>query len=202
MTNDYTSTKQQFINILTEACSERFDVQKFIKYLEDETDFFYAPASTKFHLAERGGLLKHSVNVYLALSSLNMMYDEHIDPASLAICGLLHDICKTNFYTQEYKNVKVNGVWTQELQYVVNDKFPIGHGEKSVIILQQHFKLTDDEIIAIRWHMNGFDAAVRGGDYAYSKATQCCKLLSMLEIADLTASRLLETNFEKETRHE
>ena len=199
MTNDYTSLKQQFINILTESCSERFDVQEFISYLERDTDFFYAPASTKYHLAERGGLLRHSINVYLVLSALNNLYDLHINSSSLAICGLLHDICKTNFYTQEYKNVKINNTWTQELQYVVNDTFPIGHGEKSVIILQRHMKLTDDEIIAIRWHMNGFDAAVKGGDYAYAKATQCCKLLSMLEIADLTASRLLETNFEKET---
>ena len=112
-------------------------MDKFINYLENQTDFFTAPASTKYHLSEKGGLLQHSLNVYECLIRLIDEYNINIDIASITICGLLHDICKANFYKQELKNVKVGATWTQQLQYVVDDQFPIGHGEKSVIILQQ-----------------------------------------------------------------
>ena len=184
--------KETFIKILTDNCQNRCDINNFINYLEKDTDFFYAPASTKFHLSEKGGLLKHSLNVYHTLSDMCMLYAPHISQDSIAICGLLHDICKTNFYTQELKYVKVNNQWTQQMQYVVNDTLPLGHGEKSVIILSQYFNLTVDEMIAIRWHMNGFDCAVKGGEMAYHKATTTSQLLTLLEISDLISSRLLE----------
>lgn len=194
---DIKNNKEIFIMTLKENCKNRFDVDKFINYLENQTDFFTAPASTKYHLSEKGGLLQHSLNVYECLIRLIDEYNINIDIASITICGLLHDICKANFYKQELKNVKVGATWTQQLQYVVDDQFPIGHGEKSVIILQQFMTLTKDEIIAIRWHMSGFDYAVKAGDYAYSKAVSICQLLSLLEIADMTASRILEANNDK-----
>lgn len=187
--------KQIFEDILTTTCYDRFDVKTFVDYVDTKTDFFEAPASTRFHLAEKGGLLLHSIHVYKTLITLAPIYAPEIPQSSLAICGLLHDFCKTNFYKQEHKNVKVNGCWTEQLTYVVDDKLPLGHGEKSVMMLQQHFKLTTDEMIAIRWHMNGFDFAVKGGEQAYSNAANKCKLLSLLEVSDLIASRLLEGEF-------
>lgn len=188
--------REIFKNILQENCKDRFNVDEFIKWLEDRTDFFDAPASSKFHLSERGGLVKHSINVYETLRDICELYADEIPLDSIAICGLLHDICKTNFYSIENKNVKNNqGYWVTKQQYIIDDQFPIGHGEKSVIILQQHFKLKRDEIIAIRWHMNGFDFAVKGGEPAYAKASNSCKLLSLLEIADLLSTRILEGEF-------
>lgn len=186
------TNKERFIDILNTYCKDRFDVNEFVNYLTTETDFFEAPASTKFHLSERGGLLQHSLHVYDTLSNLCELYYDTCDKSSIAICGLLHDICKTNFYKTEMKNVKTAFGWTSQPAYVIDDKFPVGHGEKSVIMLQRHIDLTNDEILAIRWHMNGFDCAVKGGEMAYSKATQVCKLLTMLETADLISSRILE----------
>ena len=133
--------------------------------------------------------------MYDSLVNICSLYAEDIPQDSIAICGLFHDICKTNFYSQEMSYVKVNGNWIEKWGYVIDDKLPLGHGEKSVIILQQHFKLTKDEILAIRWHMSSFDYAVKGGEQAYSKATNQCKLLSLLEIADMISSRILEGEF-------
>lgn len=187
--------KERFIHILEENCSDRFDVKKFIDYLINDTDFFNCPASTKYHLNERGGLLKHSLNVYDSLMILRELYAEEISLDSIAIVGLLHDVCKINFYKLESKNVKSSFGWTTQMCYVIDDTFPVGHGEKSVIILQNFMRLTTDEILAIRWHMSGFDYAVKGSDPSYSKAIQMSKLLSLLEIADNIASRLLEVKY-------
>ena len=193
MTNEQIKKlKQQFVDILKEHCDDRILVEQFIDYLQNKTDFFEAPASTRFHLSERGGLLLHSMHVYEQLSILCELYAPEIPKDSIAICGLLHDICKTNFYKQEFRNVKTPSGWQEQLVYTVDDQFPIGHGEKSVIMLLQKFSLTTDEITAIRWHMNGFDYAVKGGEQAYSNAVNKCKLLSLLEIADLLASRIIE----------
>ena len=186
------TNKERFDSILIDRCYNRFNVPEFIKYLETKTDFYTAPASTRYHLNCEGGLLKHSLNVYETLDNMCTLYGEEIDKSSIAICGLLHDLCKVNFYKQELKNVKVNGHWTTQLGYCVDDSFPIGHGEKSVIMLQRHMKLTDEEIASIRWHMGGFDSAVRGGDMSANQAADKYKLVTLLQVADLISSRILE----------
>lgn len=194
-------TKQEeFINIVKTTCKDRFDTEAFLSWLKYNTDFFYAPASTKFHLAKKEGLLIHSLNVYHTLKDLCELYDEKISEDTIAICGLLHDICKINFYKLEPSWKKIDGSWKQVQGYVIDDAFPVGHGEKSVIILQHHITLTTDEIYAIRWHMNGFDNAVKGGEIAYQNATKKTKLLTLLECADLISSRILEGEFENESK--
>lgn len=187
--------KERFINIVKDLCQSRVDVEKFIQYLKQNTDFFEAPASTKFHLCERGGLLKHSLDVYDNLVALTQIYYEDVNYESVAIVGLFHDLCKANFYKLENKWVKANEKWTTKQVYVVNDEFPIGHGEKSVImLLRQNFKLTDEEICAIRWHMNGFDCAVKGGEIAFQNAmnSKHSKLATLLQAADIIAANIVE----------
>lgn len=188
--------RNEFKEILRSNCKERFNVDKFLDWLESNTDFFTAPASTKYHLAKKEGLLEHSLNVYHTLKNLCELYDESIPQDSIAICGLLHDICKINFYKQKFVWIKNSGNWEQRNQYVIEDEFPIGHGEKSVIILLQHFSLKESEMLAIRWHMNGFDTAVKGGEIAYNNAIPKYKLVTLLEVADLISSRILEGEFE------
>lgn len=189
--------KQKFIQILKDNCSNRFDVDEVIKKLE-ETDFFIAPASTKYHLSERGGLVQHSLNVYETLLCLSELYDTESSPPikhdSIAIVALFHDLCKANFYKESSRNVKTTFGWTTEQCYVVDDQFPLGHGEKSVIMTQRLFSLTDEEIIAIRWHMNGFDSAVKGGDYSLATAAsgKHARLLTLLQCADMISSQILE----------
>lgn len=186
------SNKERFVDILRTYCSHRFDVDEFVKYLTNETDFFQAPASTKFHLCVNGGLLQHSLHVFDELEMLCMWHYEDVDKSSVAICGLLHDICKTNFYKLDTRNVKVDGKWISQLCYTISDSLPLGHGEKSVMMLLRKMNLTNEEMLAIRWHMNGFDYAVKGGEQAMMNATGKTKLITLLQVADLIAANIIE----------
>lgn len=86
----------------------------------------------------------------------------------------------------------VTGAWHKEPFYKTEDRLPLGHGEKSVIILQSFIKLTRDEIFAIRWHMGSFDCAVKGGDYGMGNAFETCPLAVMTHLADMEATYLVE----------
>ena len=107
---------------------------------------------------------------------------------------MFHDLTKVNYYTISSRNVKdeATGTWHKEPFYKVDDRLPLGHGEKSVIILQSFIKLTRDEIFAIRWHMGGFDSAAKGGDYGLSGAFEMCPLAVMTHLADMEATYLSE----------
>lgn len=174
--------KEIFINYYNEYI-KREGAKELLKWI-CESDFFKAPASTKYHGAHEGGLVEHSINVFNRLGRK----DE-----TGAIVALLHDICKANFYTVSFRNQKnEHGVWVQVPYYTIDDKLPYGHGEKSVYIISQFMKLTDEEAMAIRWHMGGFDESVKGGSYALSGAWEKYPLGVLLHCADLQASYLDE----------
>ena len=185
--------KQEFID-LYQRHIVRQGAEALLTYLSDKTDFFTAPASTRFHLAHTGGLLQHSLNVGKHL--LSAFPEEN--PESLAICGLLHDICKVNYYKVSTRHVKneQTGVWEKQPFYQVEDTFPYGHGEKSVYLIERFMRLKTAEAVAIRWHMGGFDDAAKGGSFAVSKAFEKYPLAVKLHIADITATYLLETRQE------
>lgn len=137
--------KEEFIRLLQEIPREGMD--KLIEFLK-ASDFFEAPASTRFHGAFRGGLLAHSMKVYEILKTKTP------DSDSVRIIALLHDICKANYYKIDYRNAKNElGVWEKVPYYTVDDTIPYGHGEKSVMMLSEFIKLTNEEKYAIRWHM-------------------------------------------------
>ena len=157
------------------------------------TDFFTAPASTRYHCACPSGLVQHSVNVY------EVMMEKHFDPEtdsaeSFALCALLHDVCKAQFYKISTRNVKneKTGQWEKVPYYTIEDAFPYGHGEKSVFLIERFMKLKVEEAVAIRWHMGGFDDAARGGCFAISEAYDKYPLAVKLHIADLEATYLME----------
>ena len=113
---------------------------------------------------------------------------------SYAICALLHDLCKANYYKLGTRNVKneATGQWEKAPFYSVDDLFPYGHGEKSVFLIERFMKLKVEEAVAIRWHMGGFDDAARGGCFAISEAYDKYPLAVKLHIADLEATYLME----------
>ncbi len=192
---DVTAIKNQFCDIFTTHI-KRAGCDKMLEYLT-KNDFFTAPASTRFHLAEEGGLCAHSVNVYKRLLALVQQeygdnYAETYSDETIAIVGLLHDVCKVNFYTVDYRNVKENGEWVKKPFYKVEEKFPYGHGEKSVFIIGQYMRLTVEEAVAINWHMGGFDDRVRGGSFSVSEAFGKYKLSILVHLADMSASYLDE----------
>lgn len=161
-----------------------------------KSDFFTAPASTRFHGAREGGLCEHSVNVFERLVQLveaAIPEGERPSMETMAIVALCHDLCKVNFYTIDYRNKKnERGVWEKVPFYAIDDQLPYGHGEKSVYIVSGFMKLSREEAMAIRWHMGGFDEAVKGGSYAMTGAWEKYPLGMLLHCADLAASYLDE----------
>ncbi len=185
--------KQEFLDICKKNI-KREGIDELLKWI-CSSDFFQAPASTKFHGSHPGGLVEHSLNVYRCLAKIVERYpDAKISPETVAITALFHDICKAHYYKVGTRNVKdENGQWTTKEVYEVDERFPIGHGEKSCIILQWFLKqLSVDELLAIRFHMGGFDPLVKGGDQSISRAYTACPLAVMLHLADLEATYLLE----------
>ena len=200
--------KDKFIEIYNENI-RRPGAEKLLTWLES-SDFFEAPASTRFHLSRPGGLVEHSVHVYERLLKLYKV--EKANPAYpgtpyiptveemefIAICGLLHDICKANFYAVEMRNRKnEKGQWEKYPFYVVNDQLPYGHGEKSVYIISGFMKLTREEAMAIRWHMGFSDNDFKAGGFSVGNAFEKFTLAVLTHIADLQATYLDEVDDEE-----
>jgi len=182
--------REEFLSIFSQHVT-RPGVDKLLAWL-DTTDFFRAPASTRFHGACAGGLLMHSLNVYHCLR------EHYFEPGdseeSFALCALLHDVCKANFYKPGTRNVKneATGQWEKVPTFTIEDAFPYGHGEKSVFLIERFVRLKPAEAVAIRWHMGGFDDAARGGCFAISQAYDQYPLAVKLHLADLEATYLKE----------
>lgn len=186
------SNKDRFLSICNTNI-KRKGIENLLGWLE-KSDFFIAPASTKFHGNYTGGLLEHSLNVYDCLVKIVREFNINCSDESVTIVALFHDLCKANFYTTTSRNYKdeKTGQWLKKEVYVIDDKMPLGHGEKSCLILQSFMSLKLEELLAIRWHMGGFDSAVKGGDFSINKAFDMYKLVSALHIADLEATHFLE----------
>lgn len=194
--------KDRFIGLYQQLIT-RPGADKLLAWLET-TDFFEAPASTRFHLSHPGGLVEHSIHVYHRLHDLlvserqNRENDPFIELSdneeeTIAICGLLHDICKANFYAVEMRNRKnEQGQWEKYPFYVVNDQLPYGHGEKSVYIISGFMKLTREEAMAIRWHMGFSDNDFKAGGFSVGNAFEKFPLALLTHMADLQATYLDE----------
>ena len=188
--------KDEFLDIFYDNI-EREGSEKLLDWLE-KSDFFTAPASTRRHSAYRGGLCQHSVNVYKRFVKLLQMefgenWQKKISPESVAIMGLLHDVCKVGTYVEDYRNVKdENGNWVKKPYYKIEDSLPYGHGEKSVYMLSAFMKLTREEALAINWHMGEFDQRVQNGSYLISDVFYKYPICFLLHLADLSATYLDE----------
>lgn len=189
---DAIENKKRFINLLRENVT-RPGIEDMITYLE-QTDFFRAPCSTKFHLNVPGDLCQHSLNVYEAFITVcsDFGIDITSNAESLIIMSLLHDVCKVDFYKPTTVSKKIGARWTQVPGYEIDDRLPLGHGEKSVMIILKFMRLTDIEMLAIRWHMGAFDCAFKGGENAFNNAQSMSKLVTLLHVADLLATRIME----------
>lgn len=193
--------KEEIIELL--RSTRRKGIEEVVTYLE-KSDFFTAPASTNFHGNYAGGLAEHSFNCYkIGMELREMMIQqkpsiaEKLPKESVIIATLLHDLCKANVYKEELKNRKnANGYWEKYLGYTVDySKFPLGHGEKSVIMLLRiGLEMTNDEIMAIRWHMSAWDLPMQSSDIQnnYSCAKNMCPLCSIMQASDCLASSILE----------
>ena len=186
--------KEEFIKIYREYI-KRDGADKLLEYLQS-TDFFTAPASSRFHNDFDGGLCDHSINVYYRLKKLidaeDSLYNKYSDE-TIAIIGLLHDLCKINFYVKDYRKVNEGGVWLTKPYYKIDEVYPYGHGEKSVYIINKYMKLTDIEALAINWHMGPYDQRVKGqSPQTLEAAMHVDDIVLLTYIADSLATYLDE----------
>ncbi|QWC00120.1 HD domain-containing protein [Mycoplasmatota bacterium] len=188
--------KETFVDIYKKNI-QREGSEDLLNYLlSSKSDFFEAPCSTRFHLSEPGGLVKHSLNVYECLKAylerprVKEIYGMQFSDETIAIVALLHDICKVNVYQKSTRNKKNDqGKWIQVPSYNFEDDLPYGHGEKSVYIISGFMKLTRDEAFAIRYHMgfSGNEEAMNVG-----KAFALYPLAFALSTADMESTYFLE----------
>ena len=189
--------KNEFIEIYKENIT-RPGSDKLLNYLiSEQSDFFTAPCSTRFHGSYAGGLVQHSINVYnclkdyLSRQRTKDVYGMEYTNESIALTALLHDVCKMNFYSVDFRNAKnEQGVWEKVPYYTINDQLPYGHGEKSVYIVSGFMRLTREEAFAIRYHM-GFSGIEDRN--SIGKAFEMFPLAFALSVADMEATYFLES---------
>lgn len=188
--------KERFLEIYRSKIT-RDGADKLLDFLEHKSDFFTAPASTRYHGAYEGGLLRHSLNVYDCLvqyldrERVKDTYKLRVSDETVAVVSLLHDVCKVNFYTVSYRNSKneQTGIWEKVPYYTINDTLPYGHGEKSVYMISGFIRLSREEAMAIRWHM-GFSGIEDKN--TIGSAMEKFPLAFALSVADMEASYFLE----------
>lgn len=157
--------KERFIALCGNI--KRDGIDDLMKWLES-SDFYVAPASSRFHGSYAGGLLEHSLNVYDELSRILLAYPEiDVSEETIIICSLFHDLCKVNMYVPEKRNRKnAEGKWESYDSYTIKEKYHFGgHGGKSVFLVQNFIKLTAEEAAAINAHMGSFDNERVGDTY-------------------------------------
>lgn len=185
--------------------TNRDGIENLISFIQ-KSDFYTAPASTRFHSCHEGGLLEHTLNVYDRLVSKfnNELWNEKTNATqeNLIISALLHDLCKCYYYGTELRNKKIysehgkksdaNGRydWETVPSYTVDDKIPYGHGEKSVMMAEEFIQLEPIERYAIRWHM-GFTEPKENWN-VLGCAIRKYPFILALHTSDLEATYLLE----------
>lgn len=192
--------KADFLTIYKDI--RRPGADKLLAWLKS-TDFFTAPAGAKHHGAHAGGLAVHSLNVWNRLREITLR--DTIDGKAIldltpetnetvAILALLHDVCKVGVYHTETKRRRNpdTGTWEDYQAYTFRDPFPLGHGEKSLYLITKYMALTEEEALAIRWHMGAFDDAVKGGSRALDAAMDVSPWVWRLHEADMRAARIDE----------
>ena len=189
-------TVSTYFKELFRASVNRDGAVELLKWLESETDFFTAPASTRHHLAQPGGLMIHSLNVRRRLREIAIrdMTDRNapglhhlseVEEETVAILGLLHDVCKVGVYHQ------MEGGGSE-----FRDPLPLGHGEKSLFLITRYMALTEEEALAIRWHMGVYDASTPGAR-SLDAAMAATPWVWRLQEADMCAANIDEREAEK-----
>ena len=200
--------KEKFCDTLREIDRKNCDVEGLIAYLES-TDFFTAPASTKYHCSYPGGLCEHSLNVYNTMTDIiycNPAFDRY-DKNSNIIVGLLHDLNKINFYEETVRNEKVyskygkktdelgNFDWVATKSYKVKDvkdrKILGTKGSISYLIASQFLTLTTEEMMALMYQYSAVD---REPVNDLSDILARYNLSVLLHSADIIATYRLEKN--------
>ena len=203
--------KEDFLRIYNSKI-KREGSQELLGWLL-KSDFFEAPASSKYHLCEPGGLCQHSINVYERLKLfLSSEYGNECpyDDETIAVVSLLHDICKCNYYSLSWKNQKTydsekvrsapsysvkhdaagDFIWETVPSYIIEEKLIFGHGEKSVFVIMNCMSLSVEEAQAIRYHMGAWNSEEARN---FGNACERNPLVFFLHMSDSAATFLDES---------
>lgn len=185
--------KEMILDLL--RSTERDGIDKLADYLSDSTDFFTAPASTRFHNNFSGGLAQHCLNVYENFKSLLEIKGVEMSEDSIIICALLHDLCKCDTYVVETRNRKnEQGQWEKYNIWATNKDvdIPLPHSSRSIAIIRKFIKLSIKEELTIFYHMGPYG----GEDYEYRNmlkaANEKYPQTVLFYVADTIASYLDE----------
>lgn len=200
------STKEEFIELL--RSTNREGVEDLLEGLEN-MGFFTAPASANHHLNTEGGLVQHSLNtckaalmVWEGMTAIEPSLSKEVERDSVIIASLLHDVCKSDIYSRSVKKKKTAiGTWEDNEGYKVSYKnFPMGHGEKSVILLLCNgIALRDDEMLAIRWHMGAWGINMNSYEdqRCFDTSQKLYPLVTIIQVADKLAANIMERSGEE-----
>lgn len=200
------TTKEEFIELL--RSTHREGVEDLLEGLEN-MGFFTAPASANHHLNTEGGLVQHSLNtckaalmVWEGMAAIEPGLEKEVERESVIIASLLHDVCKSDIYFRTVKKKKTAiGTWEDNEGYKVSYKnFPMGHGEKSVILLLCNgIALSDDEMLAIRWHMGAWGINMNSYEdqRCFDTSQKLYPLVTIIQVADKLAANIMERNGEE-----
>lgn len=206
MSCNINENKEEFVKLLKSTGREGVD--DVIEELE-RLGFFSAPASAGHHLNVEGGLVQHSLNtckaafaIWEGMKALEPSLDTEVKKESIIISALLHDVCKSDIYKRSVKKRKNKlGQWEDCEGYKVSYKdFPMGHGEKSlVVILLSGLELYDDEMLAIRWHMGAWGLNQNSFEDVrnYDTAQKEYPLVAIIHAADVMAANVMERTGEE-----
>lgn len=189
----------QMIDFIVKDFSESSALKDWL----DKTDFWTAPASTKFHGDFKCGLSLHTLlvikqSLLFAKPILENFFTcpfstkYNIEAKDIFVSALCHDFCKTNFYTVEYRNTKdITGNWIKQPFYKSkSDNRNLGHGNESVLMMLESFPSMINRrhvLEAISMHM-GFSDLSPSLQFNYSNFIQN-PLVILLQLADQTASQ-------------
>ena len=197
---DVRQNRDDFITVFENQIVKEYPQARDLLEWLKTTDFFTAPASTRYHSAEPGGLCYHSLLVFDCLWDLieTSTYSDlatQYSAADIALVSLCHDLCKIDYYKQSKRNVKQSNdglaMWVEQLFYVKDEKFVFGHGEKSVFYLMKYIHNIPDNVLqAVKYHMGG----INGNQVDQDSSTVFAhnKLALALHLADMTATFALE----------
>ena len=198
--NDILKQQEEFCTIAKKYI-HRSGIDELLDYLRD-SDFFCAPASTRYHLSYDGGLVEHSLNVFYSLRDelvyiFGKDWEQRYSMETVAIVSLFHDLCKINRYIKDSKNVKnpETGEWEKVPYFKYNtESFAMGHASHSLHIVQKFMKLTDEECQAIYWHMGPYDLSQYNSMNELSSAYRNNTLAFALNRADMLSTYIVEND--------
>lgn len=209
--------KEEFLKLIRTISREGMNTDRLVAQLEG-SDFFYAPASSMYHCAYRGGLCEHSLNVYYTLQKMAYsMYpvtgeDDGVafhasmpfSEDSMKIVALLHDFDKMNKYERTVMNKKVYSEtgskydemgkydWQSVPGYKMKDakdRFVMGtHGENSVFMTETFIPLNVEEHCAIVNHHAVYDNPKLNTTDIFNRYPLAC----LLHLADMASTYILE----------